>query len=276
MNDVSDGKIRISNGMICNLAKQFSRKTEAERNELFLKHLSADVLHADFTFARKKGKQTAAMITATEDSVLYQARPKKGDEGVKGTPVELYNGTLVSDHESAIVKHGKRRQECMSHILRYVIASIENEKKMKWNRKLRRWISRAIRHWITYREKSNDAWHRMSGKLIGQFLEIIQLGITEYEYDPPNKYFKDGFNLCKRMKESPDEYILFLRDPTVPPTNNLAERYARKYKRKAHQVMSFRGDHGDEHFCDALTIIETLKLRKLNLYQEIASRFSLP
>ena len=274
LRDVSDGKIQISNGMICNLAKQFSRNTEAERNELFLKHLGSDVLHADFTFARKKGKQTVAMITATEDSVLYQARPKKGDEGVKGTPVELYNGTLVSDHESAIIKHGKRRQECMSHIQRYVIASIENEKKMKWNRRLRRWISMAIKHWGTFREEDADAWHKMSGRLIEQLVEIVQLGMTEYEYDPPTMYFKDGFNLCKRMKESPDDYILFLRDPTVPPTNNLAERCARKYKRKAHQVMSFRGDHGDEHFCNALSILETLKLKKLNLYHEVSSRFA--
>ena len=274
LSDVSGGKIQISNGMICNLAKQFSRKTETERNELFLKHLGTDVLHADFTFARKKGKQTAAMITATKDSVLYQSKAKKGDEGVKGTPVELFNGTLVCDHESAIVKHGSRRQECISHIRRYTIASIENEPKMKWNHKMRRWIKRAIKHWNSYQEENAEAWHKMSDKLIEQFLEIVRLGMTEYEYDPPSKYFRDGFNLCKRMNESPEDYILFLRDPTVPPTNNLAERCARKFKRKAHQVMSFRGDHGDEYFCDALSIIETLKLRKLNLYQEIASRFA--
>ena len=276
LGDVSEGKIRISNGMICNLAKQFSRKTEAERNELFLKHLGTNVLHADFTFARKQGKQTAAMITATEDSVLYQSRTKKGDAGVKGTPVELFNGTLVCDHESAIVKHGSRRQECMSHILRYTIASIENEQNMKWNRQMRRWIKRAIRHWYSYQAENANAWRIISDKLIEQFREIIRLGMKEYEYDPPIKYFRDGFNLCKRMNESPENYVLFLRDPTVPPTNNLAERCARKYKRKAHQVMSFRGKHGDEYFCDALSIIETLKLRKLNLYQEIASRFALP
>lgn len=276
LSDASDGKIRISNGMICNLAKQFSRKTKEERGELFLKHLSSDVLHADFTFARKKGKQTAAMITATEDSVLYQSRAKKGDEGVKDTPVELYNGTLVSDHESAIAKHGNQHQECMSHVRRYTIASIENERKMKWNRKLRRWISHAIKHWHSYREEDADDWHKMSERLISEFKKIAKLGASEYEYEPPNKYFRDGFNLCKRMKAAPEEYTLFLKDPSVPPTNNLAERCARKYKRKAHQVMSFRGDHGDEYFCDALSILETLRLRKLNLFNEVSSRFALP
>ena len=105
--------------------------------------------------------------------------------------------------------------------------------------------------------------------------KIANLGMSEYEYMPPNKYFRDGFNLCKRMKTSPEEYTLFLKDPSVPPTNNLAERCARKYKRKAHQMMSFRGDYGDEYFCDVLSILETLRLRKLNLFKEISSRFAL-
>ena len=126
------------------------------------------------------------------------------------------------------------------------------------------------------RQEDADAWHKMSDKLIAEFTKIAKLGMSEYEYVPPNKYFRDGFNLCKRMKASPEEYTLFLKDPSVPPTNNLAERCARKYKRKAHQMMSFRGDHGDEYFCDALSILETLRLRKLNLFKEVSSRFALP
>lgn len=38
--------------------------------------------------------------------------------------------------------------------------------------------------------------------------------------------------------------------------------------------MSFRGDHGDEYLCDALSILETLKLKKLNLSHEISLRFA--
>ena len=52
------------------------------------------------------------------------------------------------------------------------------------------------------------------------------------------------------------------------------QRIEKMTKRKAHQVMSFRGDHGDEHVCNALSVLETLKRKKLNLYQEIALRFS--
>ena len=274
MLDISGGAVGPSTGMICNLSREFTRKTEAERNEMFLKHLGADILHADFSFARKQGKQTAVMITATEDSVLYQARAKKGNEGVKGTPVEYYDGTLVSDHESAIAGHGKRHQECMSHVLRYVIASIENERKMEWNRKMRRWLRRAVSHWHTYSEDTAAAWTDMSDKLIDQLKVILLTSKREYEYVPPTRYFRDGFNLCKRMSASFEDYVLFLRDHSVPPTNNLAERCARKYKRKTHQMMSFLGDRGDEYLCNDLSVIETRRLQNISIFPEIVKRFA--
>ena len=274
MVDVSGGAVGLSTGMICNLTREFSRKTHDERSELFLKHLSADVLHADFSFARKQGKQTAVMITATEDSVLYQAKAKKGNEGVKGTPVEYYSGALVSDHESALAAHGDRHQECMSHVLRYVIASIENERKMKWNCKMRRWIRKAIHHWHSYDDDNAKAWADMSDKLIFQLKETLKLATSEYEYIPPTKYFRDGFNLCKRMSSSIEDYVLFLRDHSIPPTNNLAERCARKYKRKTHQMMCFRGDRGDEYLCDGLSVIETLRLQNKNVLNGIVRRFA--
>ena len=274
MLDVSGGTVGPSTGMICNLSREFTKKTEAERNELFLKHLGADILHADFSFARKQGKQSAVMITATEDSVLYQAKAKKGNDGVKDTPVECYNGTLVSDHESAIAGHGKRHQECVSHVLRYVIASIENERKMEWNRKMRRWLRRAVSHWHAYSEDTAAAWTDMSDKLITQLKVILLIAKREYEYIPPTKYFRDGFNLCKRMSASFEDYVLFLRDHSVPPTNNLAERCARKYKRKTHQMMSFRGDHGDEYLCNGLSVIETLRLQNKSVFNGLVERFA--
>ena len=53
-------------------------------------------------------------------AVLYQSKEKKDDEGVKDSPLEFYEGTTISDHESALIKHGSRHQECMVHVRRYV------------------------------------------------------------------------------------------------------------------------------------------------------------
>ena len=105
-------------------------------------------------------------------------------------------------------------------------------------------------------------------------MEIIRTAKEEYEYEPPSKYYKEGYNTYKRMEEAPEDYILFLRDTRVPPTNNIAERAGRKYKRKVHQVMSFRSQDGSNRFCDGLTIMETIKAQGGNLFEEVAERFN--
>ena len=274
MKEISHGEIDLSTGFICKLSKEFSEKTKEERDEIFLKLMSSPVMHADFTFGRAGGKQTSVIITTAGDTVMYQGRKKKGDEGIKGSPLEFYEGTLVSDHEAAIIKHGSRHQECLSHVLRYAKSGMENEPEKTWHEKLAGWIKRSVEYWndvddgnIKYSRKAADVY-------IDELREILKCGKDEYEYEPPGKYFRDGINTYTRMAEKFDDYVLFLRDPGVPPTNNAAERAGRKYKRKSHQVMSFRSDEGSGRFCDCLTITESIKSKDENLYDAVTERFN--
>lgn len=232
-------------------------------------------MHADFTFGRVAGKQGAVIVTAVpEGTVLYQAREKKGDDGVKGSPLEFYEGILVSDHESAIIKHGSRRQECMAHIQRYMRASIENEPDKTWNKDMLQWISKAIRYWNLINRREEEYDEHVAEKLIEEFNRILEKAKEEYEYVPPTEYYRDGYNTFLRMYEDRESYILFLRNPSVPPTNNLAERSGRRYKRKNAQVMSFRSAKGAEYFCDGLSIRESIKSKDKNLFNELADRFN--
>lgn len=274
LDEISHGEIALSTGFICKLSKEFSEKTEEERKGIFLKLLSSPVMHADFTFGRADGRQTSVIITAAGDTVMYQGRKKKGDEGIKGSPLELYEGMLVSDHEAAIIKHGSRHQECLSHLLRYAKSGIENEPEKTWHKKLAGWIKKSVSYW----NNVDDGNIKYSGKTanlyIDELREILKCGKSEYEYEAPTQYFRDGINTYTRMTEKFEDYVLFLRDPNVPPTNNLAERAGRKYKRKSHQVMSFRSDEGSSRFCDGLTITESLKAKGENLYDAVAERFN--
>ena len=275
INDFSQGALSLSDGMICSLSKQFSDKTEDERNEIFFDLFSAPIMHADFTFGRVAGKQGAVIITATpEGKVLYQAREKKGDDGVKGSPLEFYDGILVSDHESAIIKHGSLRQECMAHILRYMRASIENERDKTWSSDMLKWISKAIKYWNLIDTGKENYDEKEAKKLIDEFNKILEKAKEEYEYEPPTEYYRDGYNTFLRMYEDRESYVLFLRNPSVPPTNNLAERSGRRYKRKNAQVMSFRSMKGAEYFCDGLSIRESIKSKEENLFNELTDRFN--
>ena len=273
LKDITHGDVDVSNGFVCNLAKEFSERTECERGEIFLKMAASPILHADFTFGRRNGKQTAVIITATEEGVLYQGREKKGDEGVEGSPLEYYEGTLVSDHEAAIIKHGSRHQECLSHLLRYAKSGVENEPERTWHEDLAKWIGDAVKYWNEVDEGKQEYDPGQAKQYIDRLKDVLKKAEQEYEEDPPTKYSREGFNTYKRMAEKMEDYELFLRDPEVPPTNNLAERYGRKFKRKSHQVMSFRSQAGVNHFCDGLTITESVKARGENVFDAIMERF---
>ena len=102
---------------------------------------------------------------------------------------------------------------------------------------------------------------------------ILETAKEEYEYVPPTNYYKNGFNLYKRLFAFKDNHLLFLRNKNVPWTNNLSERQLRKVKRKARQVMAFRSDEGLMYLCDSLGVIDTLRAQDGNLYDNVTSIF---
>lgn len=128
LSDLTDGKLNISKGMINKLSREFAKKTERERKNLFSDLLLSPVMHTDCTNAKENGKNAYVYVCALPDGrAMYFARKKKGHEGVKGTPVEDYQGILVHDHDLTFYKYGTAHQECLAHILRYLKDSIDNE-----------------------------------------------------------------------------------------------------------------------------------------------------
>ena len=273
LKEISAGKINLSTGMVCGLAGEFSKKTKAERDQIFLELLASDHMHVDFTFGRVNGQQGTVIICKSGDRVLYQGREKKGHEGVKGSPAEFYEGTVISDHESTFHNYGTRHQECLAHVERYLRSSIENEPGLEWNKEMLEWVKESI-HYHNSLGGSTEVEREKVDELTAQFHGILEKARKEYEDVPPGEHFRDGYNLCRRMTEAPADYLLFLEDPSIPPTNNVAESAARKYKRKNAQVMGFRSETGRDYYCDGLSVMEGIKSKEENLYEGVTKRFN--
>ena len=109
-----------------------------------------------------------------------------------------------------------------------------------------------------------------------QYDEILGKAKEEYEFEPPGKYYMEGFNLYRRMLEYRDAHLLFLHDKYVSPTNNLSERLLRLVKRKMHQVMAFRSFEGLHYFCTALGLIMKMKTQEINLFEGVSGVFAMP
>ena len=93
------------------------------------------------------------------------------------------------------------------------------------------------------------------------------------DYEPPNDYYREGYNLYKRLRDYQTDHLYFLSHPEIDYTNNISERQLRKFKRKQKQAVVLRSDTGGQHICDALTIIETAKMQHRNIYDAVEAAF---
>jgi len=272
MRDMTGGQLEMSHGMICGLTKEFSLKTQDEQKEAISQLLSAPFMCTDFTGVRVNGEGAQVIVSANPGAVNFSARGHKGFEGVAGTPVEDYQGTLVHDHDKTFYKYGGNHQECLGHPIRYLKGSIENEPGLTWNKQMRELLQELIH----YRNSVGDDAEPVAEIVEAyrnEYLGIIDTARAEYEYEPPTKYNKDGFNLYKKLEGYIDNHLLFLSDHRLPATNNLSERLLRLIKRKLKQVMTFRSFYSLGYFCDALGVIEGLRMAEQNLYSRVSDIF---
>jgi len=274
LSDLTDGKLNISKGMINKLSREFSIKSEQERKEMFADMLCSPVMHTDCTNAKVNGRSAYVFVCATPDGkAMYFARDKKGHEGVKGTVTEDYQGILVHDHEKTFFKYGTDHQECLAHVLRYLKDSMENEPDRTWNKEMRALLQEII-HYRNELAPGEEADETSVSGYEKRYKEILEKAKEEYEYIPPNEYYKDGYNLYLRMKEYMSNHLLFLHDSRVPATNNEAERHLRSYKRKQQQAVSFRSPESLEHFCHSMSMLVVMRQKEeTNLFHKVSQIF---
>jgi hypothetical protein len=275
ISEITGGKLNLSNGMVCSLSREFSRKTQNDRIAILRELHASPTLHADYTFTRACGKTATILVCASGNKVLFQMKKKKGSEGIRNSPLVHYKGTLTSDHEAAFVNVTDRHQECLAHVMRYCVAANENEPEKKWSSKMLSWIADSLDYWDDVHQMAMPGNPQKVQALLDEYDEIIRLAGKEYDAAPPKPYFRDGFNLYKRMRDQKQDYVRFLKDTEACPQNNVCERNARIVKRKGHQVMTFRSKEGLKYFCDAMTVLQTLKTEGKNMVDEVSHAFGL-
>lgn len=274
LSDLTGGKLKISKGMVSKLGREFAEKTEEERRKVFADLLLAPVLHTDCTNARADGKNCYVYVCASPDGKsLYFARKKKGYEGVKDTVAEDYQGILVHDHDITFYHYGTGHQECLAHVLRYLKDSMENEPERTWNREMHS----LVQEMIHYRNGKDPCAELEPEKVAGfeeKYLKILETAQKEYEDIPPGKYYKDGYNLYRRMKTYMQNHLLFLHDTRVPATNNEAERLLRNYKRKQAQAVTFRSFESIDSLCQCMSMLALMRLEESeNIFDRVSQIF---
>ena len=270
VSDLTNGIVRLSVGTVCNLSSEFSAATKTERAKIFSLLTHAGVLYSDATVSNVNGSRKAVILCTDKERALYQHLDHKGHEGLSQTPVKNFEGTLVHDHDKSFYSYGKSHQECLAHVLRYLVGAMENEPKLKWHGQMHSLIQKMVH--VAKRNPKGIPRDKVRD-LTKKYESILKTAEEEYSQFPPTKDYPDGFNLQKRLREYQKDHLFFLTHPEVDYTNNVSERGLRKFKRKQRQAVVLRSDSGGRHVCDALTVIETARLQKKDVYDTIKSAF---
>lgn len=115
---------------------------------------------------------------------------------------------------------------------------------------------------------------RIVDEFEARYRAVLDVAKGEYEYEPPGKYYKEGYNLYLRLDNFMCNHLLFLHNPNIPADNNLSERLLRNYKRKQKQVMAFRSFISLTHLCRSMSVIASSRANNENLYANAASIFN--
>lgn len=265
--------LQISDGTIINTIETLFNNLagfEAELEAYLTKALSA---HFDETGININAKTHWLYVMSDDYVSLFKAHANRSEAALKEINVFLkFAGLAIHDCYSMYFSHtGCAHAICYAHILRELKALHENGEA---------WAN----EFITFLIDTNKTRETFSAEKIDQKIQeykaFLQKGL-EYHSSLPSLIQKKsksskkkrgkvpqrkGKNLLDRLAKYEDAALLFVRDPTVPFTNNQAERDLRMIKVKM-KISIFRSEDGASMFARIRSYIETARKLGLDVFK---------
>jgi len=224
----------------------------------------APVKHMDETGFRIGGKTQWLHVACTVLLTFYRVCAKRG------SLLANVIGIVVHDHwKPYYTMQGVRHALCNAHHLRELKALVEIEKE-DWARKMQRLLRLACHAANLARERDVPLKPRLVECFERCYDAIVGEGLAFHEAQPPLTAKGDakrrgraprrtGHNLLLRLKTRKEDTLRFLHDPTVPFTNNQAERDGRMMKLRQKISGGFRSLEGASDFALIRSFLSTAK-----------------
>ncbi len=236
---------------------------------------AAPVKHLDETGFRIGGKTQWLHIASTLLLTFYRISPRRGSlpEGV--------TGIVVHDHwKPYYTLKGVLHALCNAHHLRELKALVEIERE-DWARKMQTLLRRACHATNLAREQGKPLSPRLTALIERCYDAILAQGLALHDAQPALRCAagkakwrgrtprRVGHNLLLRLSTRKPDVLRFLSDPTVPFTNNLAERDARMMKLRQKISGGFRSVQGAEDFGIIRSVLSTARKQGWNILRTL-------
>jgi len=233
----------------------------------------APVKHMDETGFRIGGKTQWLHVASTTLLTFYRVCAKRG------SLLANVAGIVVHDHwKPYYTMQGVLHALCNAHHLRELKALVEIENE-DWARKLQRFLRRACHAANLARERGVPLKPRLIECFERCYDAILAEGLAFHEAKEPlarasmkgagkrrgRAPRRTGHNLLLRLSTRKEDTLRFLYDPTVPFTNNQAERDGRMMKLRQKISGGFRSLEGATDFAVIRSFFSTAKKQGWNI-----------
>jgi transposase len=238
----------------------------------------APVKHMDETGFRIGGKTQWLHVASTALLTFYRVCAKRG------SLLANVVGIVVHDHwKPYYTIEGVLHALCNAHHLRELKALVEIEKE-EWARKMQRLLRRACHVTNSARERGVPLRPRLIACFEGRYDAILAEGLAFHEAQLPLVRAvikgggkrrgcaprRTGHNLLLRLAKRKEDTLRFLRDPTVPFTNNQAERDGRMMKLRQKISGGFRSLQGALDFALIRSFVSTARKQDWNIIDALS------
>lgn len=274
LNAAGGGMLDLSEGSVYSFCKKLAEASVESIRNLEASLLNEKIVATDATTVTVNGEQNYIRNFSIGNTVVYQAMESKSIPALKKLSfLQKFSGILLHDHETALYHFGTGHAECNVHIIRYLRKNTE-ETGNQWSGEMVRLLCRMN---TERKELINSGSRTFPEETINRYEEqyrsLIQRGKEENKKTLHRYARQDEQALLNRMEKYSANHLLFLHDFDVPFDDNISERDLRKAKNRQKMSGGFRKESGNEMYCAILTLIETLKKRKMGMIENLKKLF---
>lgn len=261
--------ITLSDGCLAKLQKRYSKRLKDFVGEIKSRMLSLPLLYWDDTVVFVDTARACMRFYGNERLALYTAHLHKDLESLMDDNIlpALSDGTVVMHDHNTINYHQGfvfRNVECIQHLERD-LQKIIDVAHHPWASELKELITAQIHK---RKELITNEVTSFSTVEVGDFINkvdsILKRAWTEWSADQSRYFSGDERALIFRLQHYNQNYFEWVKDFSIPITNNLSERSLRFVKTKDKVSGQFQSIEYASYFADIRTYLETCARNGIN------------
>jgi len=258
-------------GYLVKLQKRYSKKLESFISDVKQHLIGTPLLYWDDTVIFINTSRACMRFYGDGVVALYTAHAHKDLESIATDnilPSLTSSSTVMHDHNVINYHSGFtfRNIECIQHFERD-LQKLSDDSGHHWPAAMKELIACTIHK---RKELIESGILSFSGDEIDMIFRkirsILEEGYKEYISDLGHYYESDERALLKRLEQYEDNYFAWIRDFSLPTTNNLSERSLRFAKTKDKISGQFESLEYAKYFADIRTYLGTCASHGINEY----------